>query len=190
MFITSVPNVTPEATPRHHPASHFCSLCWSSRAAHFHGLSYPLVAQLPAHSSRRFLCRPCWIQGTCTRLSRAQTTINRSDSLDLIPVCSAPISSLRIPRHRRGGARASHVSHISLTTCHALGLRWLTIPDTPAFLPTTMHMHHGNRLLSGWSLRASGTLTPSPTTSTVITKLNCFRGLRFPLQPAVFSVYA
>ena len=102
------------------------------------GLSYPLTARLPARSSRRSLCHPCWLQGTCTRLSRAQTTTNRSDSPT--PICSAPISSLRIPRHPcRGGAEASHVSHISLTTCHALGLRWLSIPNTPAFLPTTMH---------------------------------------------------
>ena len=104
------------------------------RAAYQRGLSYPLTARLPARSLRRSLCRPCWMQGICTRLSRAQTTMNRSDSLVLIPICSASVSLLRIPRQTgRGGARASHVSHVSLTTCHALGLRRLTNPVTPVF---------------------------------------------------------
>ena len=79
------------------------------RAAYQHGLSYPLTARSPARSSRRSLCRPCWKQGACTRLSRAQTTMNRSDSLVFIPICSASVSLLRIPRQTgRGGARASH----------------------------------------------------------------------------------
>jgi hypothetical protein len=176
-------------TPCHRPSSLLCSLCWSSKAARQHGLSYPFAARLPVRSSRRSLRRPCWIQGTCARLSRAQTTMNRSDSP--APVCSDPIRHVAYPdstpRRCRGLPRFARISY--RMPCSRTPTADQSCNSGVPLTPTALCCQRG-RLLSSWSLRASGTLTPSPTASNLVTELNRFRGLRFPLRPVVFPVYA
>ena len=102
----------------------------------FIGLSYPYMFNLPARSSRQSLRRPCWIQGTSMRLSRTQTTMPGLTPLTYYPFVPIRFRLFTYPGLTRGGARASHVAHISLITCHALRLRRLPIPCAPVFIPT------------------------------------------------------
>ena len=144
---------------------------------------------ISGHRGRNAPCRPCWIQGSCTRLSRARTTMNRSDSPT--PVCSVPISSLRIPRLTP--RRCKGLPRFARISCHMPRSRTPTaaqscnsgVLSTPATLAAreTVFCRPGRYGFPARSHRR-------PPHLNLVTELNCFRGLRFPLRPTAFSVYA
>ena len=125
-----------------------------------------------------------------TRLSRAQTTMNRSDSPDLRPICAAPISLLCIPRHSSRRCRGLP-SFTSISYC-------MPRSRTPAVAFTCCsgfilvpHSFIGNSRPLRISLMIFGNVHAlDHRIPSLISKLNCFRGMRFPLRPAIFPAYA
>ena len=169
---------------------------------------------------RPFLCSLCWsnkrrintaypirLRPDCQRVHCADpfavpagygAHVHGSPVLGLLRIGLTPLprllrsdSSLRIPRPRPGRCKGlprcctyllPHATLLDSDGCPALLLR-------RSFNPSGCPRQRG-RLLSVWTLWVSGTFTPSPTASNLVTELNRFRGLRFPLRPTAFSVYA
>ncbi len=155
----------------------------------FFGLSIPHVNCLPARSLRRSLCHPRWMRGTGARLSRARTTMNRSNSP--VPFCSAPILRFAYPVSGRGDQGG--LPRFARISCRMSRSRTPTadqscnsgVPLTPAGVPAR---EAGFCRPERYGLPVRSPRRPPHLNA--ITKLNRFRGLRFPLRPTAFSVYA
>jgi hypothetical protein len=80
-----------------------------------------------------------------------------------------PLSFKRPGRRPPAGAlRASHVSHLSLATCHALGLRRLSFLSRALLMPRHRSFTTpGRPLFPVGTFRPSVTLTPSATAANV-----------------------